>query len=230
MKKLTKVAALLLASAAIFMGCKNNPEEPEHIPGEWTDNAEFETSLSGPYEGSTLTVAGKKIIYDFPTPWELDESDVPEAGCYRNTNYPITNDTYKGFKATIKSDTNTTYPGFIFYGSIDSSDKWSYYEIIINPYHELRIEQKLHGTRTTLQEWTKYSKINDLSEVNEVIVYTDDDGNIGINVNGKTIARIEEPVLQPGFFGIAASLNYDDWRYNKPIKTTYEFTEFQLNQ
>lgn len=231
MKKLTKLSALLLVGAVVFMGCKNQPaEEPESIPGEWIAVPTLQSSFKNPFTGATLTANGNTFVFECAAPnTSLSSSEQPNYNCITGPMYKVTDDTYKGFKAKVKCDSDDTYFAFIFNGSIKEGNKWTCYEVIVHD-QQFQINKDIDDKWTTLQDWTRFNNIHQNSELNEVIVYRDDDGNMGLSFNGKTATKIKDSVLEPGFFGVSCYIEYNEWFNNTPVTATYEFTEVQVNQ
>ena len=229
MKKILKVSIFLIISALFFAGCNNGSSSSgggdEELPGNWSSQTKYLSFSKGPFKGSSLTRTNNKYVYTLEKPKDIDDKDKPSKG-FNYTMYPITEENFIGFKATASSTSADTGYGFIFSGSIDSDKKWSYYTLLLNR-GDFKLRQTIKDDTTDLTEWKSDTAINNEPDENEVVVYTDDDSSIIIQINGSTVSTIRSPVLPLGFCGIICSVAVEDVKNNTPIVQTYEFEEFQ---
>ena len=229
MKKLLKVSILLLTAALLFSGCSNasSSSEDDSLPGTWTENTGYYSSFAAPYQGSTLTGTNNTFVYTLTKPAEVADEDKPEEGTFSYYKYGVTKEkNFTGFKAKASCTSPNSGYGFIFCETSTENKVYSYYTLILCG-KSFILSEKVNGTSAKLYEWTQDNAIETEPEENEIIVYTDDDSSIIININGSNVAAIRSPKLSKGACGICCNISSTDVKNNTPIAATYTFEEFQ---
>lgn len=229
MKKLLSLGLIIAAVLSLGLtGCTQNADE-DKLPGAWTNTAELYSSWQGPYDVGTLTASNYKVTYELNKPSEIDDEDKPEEGYYNSISYAVTKGKiYTGFRASVTSNAEGG-SGFIFCQNVDGNGRWSYYYLYINKNGRFYLEEKVPvtGEAKTIKDWTSNEAIKGLGETNDVLVYTDKNNNIIINVNEVDIYTIRNPELNQGGVGIICTVGYGDVANDTHIKVVYDFKEFQ---
>ncbi len=231
MKKLLTISAVLLAAALVFTGCSNpasssgdGPTEKTY-PGTWTTDANtwsgYNTST-----GRTITVNNNTITVSTNT---TTYANMPASGKWSYGADEFTrNGTFKGFAATATS-TSKAGCGFCFGYSEDKDDnsKFSSYVLIIQDGACL-VTKAVDGVwdTVTASDWISNTCINTGNSTNEVVVYTDTDSSIIIEINGTAVRRIQSPAstLRVGNVGFSPVISGSD---TGTVTQTYTFKKFQ---
>lgn len=234
MKKVFKLTALVLLVGAMLVGCKNNGGDK--YPGNWKSANEVEF-----WEDYNFTTAnGSEFVYKLENPLINWGSTVDE-GYLSTTYYSATKDkTFTGFKATAKANATC---GFTFSWTwranpdyVDNTtpkNLFKYYYMMIGDNSILLAEQNeskrtyLTKTASGTDGWQKCDSLKPIGQENEIVVYTEKNGSIKVNVNGVTFLTISNPNLKVGAVGILETLSGDDQKANKTVTATYKFKEFQ---
>ena len=229
MKKLLTIAAVFLTAALVFTGCSNpasgggeGPTEKTY-PGTWTTDANTWSSYNTS-TGRTATVNNRTVTVSTNTD---TFANMPAAGNWSYGAWDFTrNGNFKGFSATASS-TSTAGCGFCFGYSEDSSKKVSAYVLIIQNGACL-VTKQIAGVWDTpaASDWVSNTCINTGTSTNEVVVYTDSDSSIVIEINGTEVRRITSPesTLCIGDIGFSPIVSASD---TGTVTQTYTFKKFQ---
>lgn len=239
MKKLLTLSALLLVYAALFVGCKHEPD-PDALPGRWSKASSL--SFYDPAAGSSYTRNGNTYTFESDNPDQVDSITDSTSRIYWQT--PI-RETVTGFKASIKKEkgiqnSNTA----IGYGFIFNQNNDQYYALrFSNQYfciQERDGNSYSYPTKWTSTQdgqdyvWVYNTNIYEEPSANEILVYADENLDIVINVNGETIFTIRNPKYKRGNVRAEAEYTYANKTSLDPdmktVKVVTTFKEFQNAQ
>ena len=220
MKKVFKLTALLLIAGAMMMtGCKTDPNA---LPGSWTTTATLythsnETRLDCNNYTFEYTSDNNYPGFNYPT----------SSGSFTYTTFSATTENiFTGFKATAKATPSDAPYGFSFNIQIDNDSNWSYYTLVIQENGFKVNYSPFTGKSSTVIDWTDDEVIK-TNDSNLITVYKDKDSSIVININGKNVGIIRNPVLKSGKCGVIGAVTYESYTTNTFITSTYTFKEFQ---
>ena len=216
----------MILAAILAMGltsCKNNAD-PDALLRKWTSNAMMN---SWTLSSSNTRLSSSGYTFNYTSDNDLNTITYPDKpDTFNFATWAVTQEnTFTGFKATASTTPAGSPYGFSFFIDINNQ-KWTYYTLIIAG-NAIKVSYTPYtGDSTTIINWKEDDAIN-ASGQNEVVVYTDKDSSIIININGKTVGIIRSPVLKVGYCGIIGAVTYDSYTSNTKIKSTYTFKEFQ---
>ena len=227
---------VLLTTILLFSGCwtadtAGLDENGEKLPGSWYkfsgSKKPVPEDIWGASSESTFTNYGDGTCIFASKAGELSYTYKPGPGdvtCKRCT--VLSNSFITGFKATAIS-TPDTYYGFAFNVNWYNDD-WVYYRLLFN--NDSFTLDRMDGDNNfqTIVDWTKKSAIKSSNQENEILVYAiEEHGNIVIKVNGEKIYTIEDPVFYAGELGAVCCVDFNNYRNDNSINTTFKFEEYQ---
>lgn len=225
MKKILSFGMLLAVLLTLGLtGCKSDPDA---LPGIWLDVTDFyQGATNQPFKIGTVAVSDQTVTYELQQPANIADADKIEKGYYRSSCYYWTKEAkFTGFKASVKSNAYGGC-GFIFNQS-NVGDVWSYYYLYINSTGSFKIDQVVTDVSTPVKDFTKTDALKPFGDKDEVLVYTDKNGDIIVKINNKQVAVIKNPVLKNGRVGTVFTVSYEDVQKDTPIKSVYDFKQFQ---
>ncbi len=232
MKKLFKLATLMIVAASLFIGCNLNAEKDDDgLSGKWVRATTFQDNFATPW-----SLSGNKVTFSRSNTSDLNI----QQGYIRYFTKIISNSSFTGVKVKLTSSSRNAGHGLYF---LDSENANQYYRFLLRNGNVLfekieevgddeictdLIDKDPSGQTVYWRNWD--DKINQEPQENTLTIYTAKDDSIKVLVNDQPIVTIKNSDIKSFYIATVGQVSYKDGQANATVTDTFDFVKFQTSK